>query len=173
MDKTFQTILVPVDFSPYATEALLYAATLAKQFEALLLVLHVIDKDFETVVVHHRAGHRGLPSPLLGPFAGTLDAASGATETVAIDLREQAQTTLKHFIPSVLSGLRLETRVKSGQPFEQILELTEHEAVDLIVMGTHGRTGLKHVILGSVAERVVRLAPCPVLTVKTPPSQQD
>ncbi len=171
MEKKFRTILVPVDFSPYASEALQYAATIAERFDATLLVLHVIDKDFQTVVVHQRAGRRGLPSPLLGPFAGTLDVTTGDTETMVIDLREQAEATLQHFIPADLSKLSIEQRVKVGQPFEQILETAKREAVDLIGMGTHGRTGLGHVMLGSVAERVVRLALCPVLTVKAPPSQ--
>ncbi len=173
MDKTFQTILVPIDFSPYATEALQYGATLAERFAASLIVLHVIDKDFETVVVHHRAGHRGLPSPILGPFAGTFNVDTEATETVSIDLREQAEATLRYFIPDEFSELHVESRVMVGRPFEQILKTAKREAVDLIVMGTRGRTGLGHVMLGSVAERVVRLAPCPVLTVKAPESQQD
>lgn len=173
MDKSFQTILVPVDFSPYAAEALRYAATLAKRFAATLLVLHVIDKDFETVVVHQHAGRRGLPSPILGTFAGPLEVPSGTMETVAIDLREQAQATLKPFIPTEFNELTIERRVEVGHPFEQILEAAKRQTADLIVMGTHGRTGLGHVMLGSVAERVVRLAPCPVLTVKAPPSQQE
>lgn len=173
MDKTFQTILVPVDFSPYASEALQYATTLAKRFDALLLVLHVIDKDFETVAVHHGSRGGGLSSPLLGPFAETLDATRGGAETVAIDLREQADAALQHFILNGGSGLRVERRVAVGHPFEQILAAAKREAVDLIVMGTHGRTGLGHVVLGSVAERVVRLAPCPVLTVKAPESERD
>ncbi len=166
MDKTFRTILVPVDFSPHATEAFQYATTLAERFAALLLILHVIEKDFETVVVHHRAGRRGLPTPLLGPFAGTFDAETGDSEMVSVDLKEQAQAALRYFVPAELGELRVEQRVEVGHPFEQILETAKRDAVDLIVMGTHGRTGLGHVILGSVAERVVRLAPCPVLTVK-------
>ena len=61
----------------------------------------------------------------------------------------------------------VELRVLVGHPFERILETAIREQVALIVLGTHGRTGLAHAIMGSVAERVVRLAPCPVLTVKT------
>jgi len=174
MEKTFQTILAPVDFSPYASEALQYAAALAKRFDATLLVLHVIDKDFEIVAVHHGSGGRGLPSPLLGPFAATLDEAAERTGTVAIDLREQANAALQHCLLDLGArpGLRLEKRVAIGHPFEQILELAKREAVDLIVMGTHGRTGLGHAMMGSVAERVARLAPCPVLMVKAPESDK-
>ena len=172
MEKTFQTILAPVDFSPYASEALQYAAMLAKRFDAMLLVLHVIDKDFEIVAAHHGSGGRGLPAPLLGPFAATLDETTRRTETVAIDLREQAEAALQRFVLDVGSGLRLEKRVAVGHPFEQILEMSQREAIDLIVMGTHGRTGLGHAMMGSVAERVARLAPCPVLMVKAPASER-
>ena len=63
---------------------------------------------------------------------------------------------------------QVEQRVAVGQPFEQILKTAESETVDMIVMGTNGRTGFAHLVMGSVAERVVRLAPCPVLTVKDP-----
>ena len=93
-------------------------------------------------------------------------------EAVVVDLRERAQTALQHFLPSELSGRSVELRVEIGHPFEQILEVAKGERVDMIVMGTHGRTGLAHIVLGSVAERVVRMAPCPVLTVKVPPSTE-
>ena len=169
MSKPFQTILVPVDFSAYSTEALLYAATLADRFASSVLMLHVIAKDIETQAVHHRTG-RGVP--LLGLTSQALDLPTEVHEAVAVDLREQAQTALQHFLPSQLSGLPVELRVEVGHPFEQILETAKREQVDLIVMGTHGHTGLAHVVLGSVAERVVRMASCPVLTVKAPPSTE-
>jgi nucleotide-binding universal stress UspA family protein len=91
---------------------------------------------------------------------------------VTVDLREQAHTALQQFLPFQHTGYPLELRVEVGHPFEQILDTARREYVDLIVMGTHGRTGLAHLVLGSVAEQVMRLASCPVLTVKvaTPPS---
>jgi universal stress protein A len=88
-------------------------------------------------------------------------------EEVVIDLREQAYTALQAFLPARMAHHAVELRVLVGHPFERILETAVHEKVALIVLGTHGRTGLAHLIMGSVAERVVRLAPCPVLTVKT------
>jgi nucleotide-binding universal stress UspA family protein len=91
-------------------------------------------------------------------------------EEVVIDLREQAYTALQAFLPAQIAHHTVELRVLVGQPFERILETAVHEKVALIVLGTHGRTGLTHLVMGSVAERVVRLAPCPVLTVKTSPA---
>ena len=83
-----------------------------------------------------------------------------------VDLREQAQAALHHFVASRPIERPLELRVQVGHPVEQILDVVTRDHVDLIVMGTHGRTGLAHAVMGSVAERVVRLSPCPVLTVK-------
>jgi nucleotide-binding universal stress UspA family protein len=86
---------------------------------------------------------------------------------VVSDLREQAYTALQACVPAQLARHPVELRVLIGHPFERILETAVRDQVALIVLGTHGRTGLAHAIMGSVAERVVRLAPCPVLTVKT------
>ncbi len=77
------------------------------------------------------------------------------------------QTALQAFLPTRMAHHAVELRVLVGHPFERILETAVHEKVALIVLGTHGRTGLAHLTMGSVAERVVRLAPCPVLTVQT------
>jgi universal stress protein A len=171
MSKTFQTILVPVDFSPYSTEALLYAASIAERFSSSILALHVISQEVRTVATHRHLEQRGTPHQafsLLGPYSEPLGESPEQTDEVVIDLREQAHTALQQFVPPQLAGHPLELRIEVGHPFEQILALAEREPVDLIVLGTHGRTGLAHTVLGSVAERVVRLAPCPVLTVRAP-----
>jgi nucleotide-binding universal stress UspA family protein len=89
---------------------------------------------------------------------------------MVVDLREQAYTALQAFLPPQMAQYTVELRVLVGQPFERILETAAQEHVALIVLGTHGRTGLVHLMMGSVAERVVRLAPCPVLTVKISPA---
>jgi nucleotide-binding universal stress UspA family protein len=78
-----------------------------------------------------------------------------------------SRPALQAFLPAQKAHHHVELRVWAGHPFERILETAVREQVALIVLGTHGRTGLAHAIMGSVAERVVRLAPCPVLTVKT------
>jgi universal stress protein A len=164
MSKTFPKILVPVDFSAYSTEALLYAASIAERFFSTLMVQHVISKEVEMVTTYQSQEHRGLP--LLGPFSETFDMPTTTTETVTVDLRERAHTALQEFLPPELNDRPVKLLVSVGHPFEQILATAADENITLIVMGTHGRTGLTHTVLGSVAERVVRSAPCPVLTVK-------
>ncbi len=161
MNKTIENILVPVDYSAYATEALHYAVTIADRFSSSLLVLHVIAKEFDTL---HR---RSAPSI---PFPPMHAAISKATPPVTVDLRQQAEIALDQYVSDQCGGRAVERRVDVGQPVDQILALTRDEHVDLIVMGTHGRTGLARIVMGSVAEQVVRQAPCPVLMVKALPS---
>jgi nucleotide-binding universal stress UspA family protein len=83
------------------------------------------------------------------------------------DLEQDARRELAHLLPQAAAAHVDVTRlVDLGEPYVKILEAAKAEQVDLIVMATHGRTGLSHLILGSVAERVIRLAPCPVLTIR-------
>jgi universal stress protein A len=169
--ELFASILVPVDFSPYATNALRYALGIAERFASSIIVLHVIPRETTTHALSQRLGHRDLPffGPLRPPQSAP-EVPSEVAEEVVIDLREQAYTALQAFLPAQIAHHTVELRVLVGQPFERILETAVHEKVALIVLGTHGRTGLTHLVMGSVAERVVRLAPCPVLTVKTSPA---
>lgn len=168
MKRTLDRILVPIDFSAYSDEALQVAASIGERFFATLLLLHVIPKEIEVHATHVHLGHRG--SPLLGPFSESIEVPADVQETITINLRERAQTALQEFLPADLNYQPLELLIAVGAPYEQILQTATDQRVDLIVMGTHGRTGLSHTLLGSVAERVLRLASCPVLTVKaTPP----
>lgn len=169
--ELFASILVPVDFSPYASNALRYALGIAERFASSIIVLHVIPREATTHALSQRLGHRDLPffGPLGSPQS-TPEVPSEVAEEVVIDLREQAYTALQAFLPAQIARHAVELRVLAGQPFERILETAVHEKVALIVLGTHGRTGLTHLVMGSVAERVVRLAPCPVLTVKASPA---
>lgn len=132
----FAKLLVPVDFSASSPAALRYAAAIAARCGAAVIVLHVMEAPADAA------------TPALG------------------EQREQTYTSLHALLPPQLASQAVELRVVSGHPFERILETAVQEAVGLIVLGTHGRTGLAHALLGSVAERVVRFAPCPVLTVK-------
>jgi universal stress protein A len=170
MSKTFHTILVPVDFSSYSAEALLYAASIADHFSSSLVVLHVVSQDVQTYATHRHLEHRGMPHPvfpLLGPLSESLEEPQDVTDAVAVDLRERGRVALQEFLPSALRGHELALRVEVDHPFQEILDTARREHVDLIVMGTHGRTGLTHVVMGSVAERVIRLAPCPVMVVRS------
>jgi nucleotide-binding universal stress UspA family protein len=138
-------ILVPTDFSTAAEQALDYAIRLARTFNARLTLLHVIQ-----------------PIPM-----GGVDMGVALPETYLQEVEEAAQGSIKEALTRVIAaGLTAEQVVLYGVPFQEVVEIAKARQVDLIVMGTHGRTGLMHVLLGSVAEHVVRLAPCSVLVVR-------
>jgi len=140
-------ILAPTDFSDYSKKALSDAFELAQIFGAKLSLLHVLE-----------------PSPYLGEF--TLPTMG---EELLGDLERQASAALAQLLPDAQEAKVEVTRaVAIGSPSQTIVETAEAEHVDLIVMATHGRTGLSHLLIGSVAERVVRTAPCPVLTIRPP-----
>lgn len=137
--------LVPIDFSAYAEQALDYAARLARTLKARLTVLHVIQ-----------------PVPMAG-----VDMGVALPEAYLRELEEAVQHNMEEALGRVTAdGLTAERVVLYGVPFQEIVETAKAHQVDLIVMGTHGRTGLMYVLLGSVAEKVVRLAPCSVLVVR-------
>jgi universal stress protein A len=143
-------ILAPTDFSDYSKKALSDAFELAQTFGATLSLLHVLE-----------------PSPYLGEF--TLPTMG---EELLGDLERQASAALAQVLPEAQQAKIEVTRaVAIGSPSVKIVETVEAEHVDLIVMATHGRTGLSHLLIGSVAERVVRTAPCPVLTIRPPAAQ--
>jgi universal stress protein A len=143
-------ILAPTDFSDYSKKAISDAFELARTFGATLSLLHVLE-----------------PSPYLGEF--TLPTMG---EELLGDLERQASAALAQVLPEAQQAKIEVTRaVAIGAPSQKIVETAEAEHVDLIVMATHGRTGLSHLLIGSVAERVVRTAPCPVLTIR-PPAEQ-
>lgn len=145
-----QTILVPVDFSDHSRRALEYAIELAKGFKARLHLLHS----------YH------VPIPASYPEGPTLPAEMFA------GLRQQAETRLAELATHAKSsGLEVDTHLLAEDAVSAILYTAESCGADLIVMGSRGLTGIKHVVLGSVAERTLRNAPCPVLTVKAP--EQD
>jgi universal stress protein A len=140
-------ILAPTDFSDYSKAAVSDALELAQVFGAKLSLLHVLE-----------------PSPYLGEFTPpTLG------EELLGDLERQASAELARVLPEARQATTEVTRaVVMGSPAQTIVETAEAEHVDLIVMATHGRTGLSHLFIGSVAERVVRTTPCPVLTIRPP-----
>lgn len=172
-ESTFSPILVPVDFSPYAMRALEKAGDLAERFGASIIALHIIHSEMGVQALAKRLGKSVVVPTVNGESREAADLADGDVETVLDHQRKQAYEALQAFVPPRLANYPLELRVLFGRPFERIVETAVKEEVDLVVMGTHGRTGLAHIALGSIAERVVRLAPCSVMTVKaaTPESE--
>ena len=144
-------ILVPVDYSEGSAAALAYAAALAPKLGATLDVVHVWDRPAyvsETILVGPPEQKRPL------------------TELI----RESAEAEMKDFMAraALSPEIRCGTRLLSGNPAGRILEELGAGEHDLLVVGTHGRTGLRHLLLGSVAEKLVRLSPVPVVTVPSP-----
>jgi nucleotide-binding universal stress UspA family protein len=142
----FKKILVPVDFSPHSAEAVRVAADIAEQYHGSITLVHV---------------HDPLPYALPSEF----DVFTPAQEARLIAEFEKRLAVTQRAAESA-GAQRVETRLLHGQPSTAIVDAARSGQFDLIVMGTHGRTGIKHALLGSVAERVVRNAPCPVLTAK-------
>jgi len=148
MTEHITKILVPVDFSPHAGMAFRYAAMLARRFGARLGLVHVVEDPFVTGAWSSEIYVPNVPELLKDLMARA----------------ERELATLKG--SDAAAGLTVETAVVTGRPAHTLVEHAKEGGFDLIVMGTHGRTGLAHVVMGSVAERVVRKAPCPVLTVR-------
>lgn len=134
----FRRIICPVDFSAATEAALTVAATLAHAYEAELMLLHVLDFPHETV----------------------------ALERYYLEIEDEARRRLGELGHDAgFAGLRVRGDVLRGTPYDAIARFAERESAELIVMATHGRTGLDRLIVGSVTERVARTSPCPVLTV--------
>lgn len=136
-------ILVPTDFSDCSQQAVDYAIALAQTFQAKVILFHVVESPVY-----------GLDFTLVHP---------GAQASVRHRVIEMLQEGVERLRAQ---GIETEGHFVSGIPFLEIINAAKQHEVDLIVMGTHGRTGLAHVFLGSTAERVVQRAPCPVLTVR-------
>lgn len=145
--------LLPTDFSSYADQALAYAIALGGKLQARLTLLHVLHAV--PLWIEGDMG-RALPDVYLRELEAEV---------------HQSLVTRQQRVRD--AGLQAEIVQVHGIPFQTIVDIARDRRVDLIVMGTHGRTGLKHVLLGSVAEKVVRLAHCPVLIARLeekPPS---
>jgi nucleotide-binding universal stress UspA family protein len=141
-------ILCPVDFSDASDRAQAKAIEMARALKAELVILHVT-----------------IDAPLYGEGTGVVDVRS-----VYAAQRDWARERLnERVVDAATGGIAARVKLSTGVPFEEILKTAADEKCDMIVMGTHGRSGLDHFLLGSVTERIVRLAPCPVLTVREPP----
>lgn len=142
----FRHIMVPVDFGEISEQAVDLALTMAGRFDARVTLLHVSWMP----PYYYSAYAEGLAFPL------------DEMETAAKKLLDEALAKAKARYP------RTESKIIAGEPWEKILEAAKESGADLIVMGTHGRHGVSRVFLGSVAEKVVRHSPIPVLTTAGP-----
>jgi nucleotide-binding universal stress UspA family protein len=136
---TFKKILCPVDFDNNSLEALGMAADFARQHSAKLFLFHA--------------------APPIDPLVVS-------APIVFAREKEEARKNLEKMADENLKGIDHETVLRVGHPAPEIVAAVTEHGADLVVMATHGRTGISHLVLGSVAEKVVREAPCPVLTVR-------
>jgi nucleotide-binding universal stress UspA family protein len=144
----FKHILVPTDFSALSSAAIELAINMATQFDAELTLLHV----WEIPVYPYM-------ELMMSSAELTTAMEKAATECLATKLKE-VQSRLP----------RAKSRLEMGLPWQQIVEVIKESKADLVVMGTHGRRGFAHALMGSVAEKLVRLSPVPVLTVRGAPA---
>src|SRR5215470_13514576 len=141
-----ERILVPVDFSGVSLQALEYAIDFHKPLKAELVILHVIEQFYYAT-----------PADLYGPSINV---------GMLVDEQQRAGREQLARLAKQLTKRRIRCRtlLQTGTPYQAIVAAAKRVKADLIVMATHGRTGLSHILIGSTAERVVRTAPCPVLT---------
>lgn len=148
METTINKVLVPIDFSDYSKSALRYAVNFAKSFNAEIIVIYVVEPviyppDFSM-------GQIAMPS-------------------INTEWDDRAKDELQKLAKSeIIGAVKVKTIIKTGKPFVEIIETAKEENVDLIIIATHGHSGVEHILFGSTAEKVVRKAPCPVLTLREP-----
>ncbi len=141
----FKKILYPVDFSDYAEEILDYAVAIATRFEAELHLIHVIPN------LNYFTPYESFLTP---------------ENMVAIERNIEGEVERDFDKLTKKLAMPVVKVVKTGVTFVEIIDYIKEAGIDLVVMGTHGRSGIEHILIGSVAEKVVRKAPCPVLTVR-------
>src|SRR5262245_50848825 len=146
-----RSILLPTDFSEPSGVAGKYAKAMAESFHASLHVLHVIE---ESALIYPLVGYEGAFPPL---------------PQLRDDIEKEVHARLEKLLSaSERETLRAQLAIRIGSPFVEVIRYAKEQNIDLIVMGTHGRGPIAHMLMGSVAEKVVRKAPCPVLTVRHP-----
>ena len=145
--EQIKKILVPIDFSDYSKNALKYATQFAKQFNAKIYLVYVVE-------------------PMIYPADFSMGQV--AIPSADIDLHSPEEELTKLSKDIINGNLKVEILIKTGKPFVEIIETASANDIDLIIIATHGHTGVEHLLFGSTAEKVVRKAPCPVLTLREP-----
>lgn len=148
MEMKINKILVPIDFSDYSKSALRYAVNFAKMFNSEIILIYVVE-------------------PVIYPPDFSMGQIAIPTVTTEFDERAKEELTklAKNEIPSTI---KVSTLIKAGKPFIEIIDTAAEADVDLIIIATHGHSGVEQILFGSTAEKVVRKAPCPVLTLREP-----
>ncbi len=144
----FKEIIVPTDFSEHSLRALDYAVEIAERFGSELKIIYVIEPLLQAADV-----------------SWTSVDFEQLNQTHKLSAEKQLQQLVDERLPQDLPA---DTEIRFGKPFVEILKYAREENADLIVMATHGRGAIAHILMGSTAEKVVRKAPCPVLAVKHP-----
>ncbi len=141
----FKKILCAIDFSEFTDEIVAYALNIAKKFDATLYMMHVIPN------LNYYTPYESFLTP---------------ENLVAIerDMVKEVGNNFDKIMKKI--DIRVKRVVKTGITFVEIIDYVKSESIDLIVMGTHGRNAIEHILIGSVAEKVVRKSPCPVLTIR-------
>lgn len=142
-----KNIMVPIDFSDYSKNALRYATQFAKSFNAKIFLIYVVE-------------------PMIYPADFSMGQV--AIPSADMDLQGRAEEELQKLAAEIGNSLEVETIIKTGKPFFEINDAAKEKDIDLIIIATHGHTGVEHLLFGSTAEKVVRKAPCPVLTLREP-----
>ena len=148
MDLSIKKVLVPIDFSDYSKSALKYAINFAKSFGADMTLIYVVE-------------------PIIYPPDFSMGQI--AIPTISTEWDDRAREELDKLAKSEISAeVKVKTIIKTGKPFVEIIETAAEEDIDIIIIATHGHSAVEHILFGSTAEKVVRKAPCPVLTLREP-----
>ncbi len=148
MEPNIKKILVPIDFSDYSKNSLKYSVNFSKYFNAELNLVYVVE-------------------PVIYPPDFSMGQIAIPSMDLEMDKRanEELEKLAKKEIPS---DTPVKLHVKTGKPYLEIIETAREQNIDIIIIATHGHTGVEHILFGSTAEKVVRKAPCPVLTIREP-----
>jgi len=148
MELEIKKILVPIDFSDYSKSSLKYAASFANKFNSEITLIYVVE-------------------PVIYPPDFSMGQIAIPSVNAEWDLKakEELEKLGKQEIPE---NIKISIKINTGKPFLEIIDTAVEENIDLIIIATHGHSGVEHILFGSTAEKVVRKAPCPVLTLREP-----
>jgi universal stress protein A len=148
MEPNIKKVLVPIDFSDYSKNSLRYSVSFVRCFKAELVLVYVVEP-----VIYP-------PDFSMGQIA---------VPAVDVDMDKRAAEELKKLAQTEIpADMKVKTIIRTGKPFVEIIETASEENADLIIIASHGHSGVEHILFGSTAEKVVRKAPCPVLSLREP-----